>query len=328
MNRLSLSGYVSGIRAGNRVVLSRAITLSESQLPADRQLAQDVLQELLPLTGNSFRIGITGVPGVGKSTFIEAFGMYLLEKTQKKLAVLAIDPSSRKTGGSILGDKTRMERLSNHPASFIRPSPAKNTPGGTGSSTREAILLCEAAGFEHIFVETVGVGQAETAVKDMTDFFLLLMLAGAGDDLQGIKKGIMEMADLLLITKADQHNMQQAQLAKAHYQNALHLFLPNDNGWQPQVLTCSALTGNGIPETWHILEKYKNEMSLNGFLTENRRQQQVQWFYEILRQQLETLFFADEATRLQLADTENRVSRGELPAVKAALQLLKTQIKS
>jgi LAO/AO transport system kinase len=322
MNRLSIAEYVSGIRSGNRIILSKAITLTESKLPSDQNLAQEVIQQILPFAGNSFRIGITGVPGVGKSTFIEAFGLYIIEKVQKKVAVLTIDPSSQKSGGSILGDKTRMESLSHNPQAFIRPSPSGNSLGGVAKSTRETILLCEAAGFETILIETVGVGQSETVVKDMTDFFLLLMLAGAGDELQGIKKGIMEMADLLLITKADSNNEKQTKLAKAHYENAMHLFLPNENGWQSEVLTCSSLTGKGLPEAWQIMEKYKIKMEQNGFFQENRMQQNIHWLYDTIRQKLEETFFSNAAILQKLATIENQVRNGEMPSVKGALTLL------
>ncbi|WP_296705979.1 methylmalonyl Co-A mutase-associated GTPase MeaB, partial [Algoriphagus sp.] len=239
--RLSLEDYRSGVLNGNRVRLSQAITLVESTLDQDLKLASELVQEILPHTGKSIRIGITGVPGVGKSTFIEAFGSLLLSEG-KKLAVLAVDPSSQKSKGSILGDKTRMEKLAADKKAFIRPSPAGTTLGGVAAKTRETILLCEAAGFDVILVETVGVGQSETSVKSMVDFFLLLVLAGAGDELQGIKKGIMEMADGIVIHKAEEDNFAAAKRAKANYQNALHLFPKTESGWIPPVLTASSLT--------------------------------------------------------------------------------------
>ena len=236
--RLTPDQYQQGILSGNRLVLSRAITLAESTLPADQELARQVLEAVLPHTGKSVRVGITGVPGVGKSTFIEAFGQHFTTQG-RKLAVLAIDPTSQRSKGSILGDKTRMEQLSVNPKAYIRPSPAGQSLGGVTNATRQAMLLCEAAGFDTIFIETVGVGQSETAVHSMTDFFLLLMLAGAGDELQGIKRGIMEMADALVITKADGENMRKATAAKAEYQSALHLFPAAESNWSPKVLTCS-----------------------------------------------------------------------------------------
>ena len=261
--RLSLQEYAAGIQSGNRVVLSQAITLVESTLDEDQILASALVQELLAHTGRSIRIGITGVPGVGKSTFIEAFGKMLLE-LGKKVAVLAVDPSSQLSKGSILGDKTRMEGLALDKRAFIRPSPSGNTLGGVSGKTREAMLLCEAAGFDVILIETVGVGQSETAVKNMVDFFLLLMLSGAGDELQGIKKGIMEMADLVAITKADSGNELQARQAKVSYENALHLFPASGSGWYPKVLTCSAVTQTGIDDIWKTILAHRELLQQNG----------------------------------------------------------------
>jgi LAO/AO transport system kinase len=283
--RLSTEDYINGIREGNRFVLSRAITLIESRLPADREQADAIIQVLLPESGKSVRIGITGVPGVGKSTFIERFGM-LVTGYGKKLAVLAIDPSSPVTGGSIMGDKTRMEQLSHNPLAYIRPSPSGTSLGGVSRKTRETMLLCEAAGFEVIIVETVGVGQSETAVHSMTDFFLLLMLAGAGDELQGIKKGIMEMADAVAINKADGDNMKRAKIAQAEYRNALHFFPPKPYNWQPKVLTCSALEGSGLEEIWQMILDYRSLTQSNGWWERKRMQQQEAWLKELITEQL------------------------------------------
>lgn len=284
-----MSEFVKEIPKGNNVVLAQAITLAESLRTEDQILANKLIEELLPLTGKSVRIGITGVPGVGKSTFIEAFGK-LLTTNSKKIAVLAVDPSSVKTKGSILGDKTRMEELSKDTRAFIRPTATGNTLGGVADKTREAILLCEAAGYEVMIIETVGVGQSETAVRNMVDFFLLLMLAGAGDELQGIKKGIMEMADGVVITKADGENLKMANQAQADFQHALHLFSDSDSGWKPKVITSSALEKRGINETWKLIQDYLILTKGNGFFEKNRDQQNLVWFQEsiqlLLRQQL------------------------------------------
>jgi LAO/AO transport system kinase len=257
--RLSVEQYVKGVLAGDKIILSKAITLVESTLKSDHILAEKVIEKVLPHTGDSIRIGITGVPGVGKSTFIESFGK-LITSMDKKLAVLAIDPSSQRSKGSILGDKTRMESLSTDPMAYIRPSASGSSLGGVSTKTRETMLLCEAAGFEVIFVETVGVGQSETTVKGMVDFFLLLMLSGAGDELQGIKKGIMEMADTIAITKADGDNKSKCERAKREYKNALHLFPPSETGWYPNVLTCSAVNNEGLDAIWNEISKFSQHM--------------------------------------------------------------------
>lgn len=275
--RLSLTELEAGILAGNTAVLGQAITLAESQREEDHRLAEELLTLVLPNTGHSLRIGITGVPGVGKSTFIETFGKYLTAQN-KKVAVLAIDPSSGKTKGSILGDKTRMEELAKDPLAFIRPSATGNTLGGVANRTREAILLCEAAGYEIIIVETVGVGQSETSVRSMVDYFLLLMLAGAGDELQGIKKGIIEMADGLVITKADGENKKRAIQAQADFQYALHLFPLPESGVGSYVSTCSALEKQGIDKIWEVMVSYKEKTSLNGFFQAQRNKQDLEWF--------------------------------------------------
>ncbi|AEI48019.1 methylmalonyl Co-A mutase-associated GTPase MeaB [Runella slithyformis] len=320
-NRLSIEAYVEGVLAGNRLLLSRAITLIESQLPSDRVLAQLVLEQLLPHTGSAIRIGITGVPGVGKSTFIEAFGKELTA-TGKKLAVLAIDPTSQRSKGSIMGDKTRMEELSHDPLAYIRPSPSGGSLGGVANKTRETMLLCEAAGFEIIVIETVGVGQSETVVKGMVDFFLLLMLAGAGDELQGIKKGIMEMADAVVITKADGANQAAAQRAVAEYQNAFHLFPSHENGWLPPVLTCSAVEKKGLSEIWSQITLFDSQAKAGGFHLKNRQQQNLEWMHTLIRQTLEERFYHHPQIREKLHDIERLVQNEKWLPLRAATFLL------
>ncbi len=319
--RLLPQQYIDGILSGDRLILSRAITLTESRLPSDQEIAAEILQAVLPHTGFSLRVGITGVPGVGKSTFIEAFGSQITAQG-KKLAVLAIDPTSQRSGGSILGDKTRMDNLSRDPLAYVRPSPTGNSLGGVTASTRQAILLCEAAGHELVLVETVGVGQSETAVRNMTDFFLLLMLAGAGDELQGIKRGIMEMADAILINKADGENTAAAKRAQADYRNALHLFPPAASGWTPEVMPCSALTGTGLPEAWQMLERYRQLTQQNGFFTRNRQDQNLSWMHETIRRELEDSFYGNPRIRQLLPDLQRAVRSGGLSSLQAARQLL------
>jgi LAO/AO transport system kinase len=318
--RLSLSEYQEGVLAGNRVVLGQAITLIESTLDSDIQLASELVQSLLSKTGNSLRIGITGVPGVGKSTFIETFGKLLLDQG-KKVAVLAVDPSSQMTKGSILGDKTRMEKLSADKRAFIRPSPSGSTLGGVTAKTREAMMLCEAAGFDVILVETVGVGQSETAVKGMVDFFLLLMLAGAGDELQGIKKGIMEMADGVLINKADGDNMEEARKAKANYLNALHLFPLSENGWSAPVLTGSSITGEGLEEVWEMILKYEEKTKSTGFWDQNRANQRLKWLDEHVNFILGKAFHDHPTVRKMLASEKEKVRSGALSPLTFARDL-------
>jgi len=267
--------YIDGILNGERAVLSQAITLVESTLASDQQLAQKIIEACLPHSSNSLRIGITGVPGVGKSTFIEAMGLFLLEQQQNKLAVLAIDPSSARSKGSILGDKTRMEKLATHNHAFVRPSPSAGSLGGVAQKTRESIILCEAAGYNLIFVETVGVGQSETAVHSMVDFFLLLMLSGAGDELQGIKRGIMEMADAIVINKADGTNYQPALLAKAQYAQALHLFPTPVSGWTPQTAVCSSTQSSGLDTVWGLIKDYQQFTLANGYFNKKRKEQNL-----------------------------------------------------
>lgn len=319
--RLSLQEYLDGIQSGNRVILSRAITLIESQLPKDKALAQDLLEKLLMHTGKSIRIGITGVPGVGKSTFIEVFGKNITAQN-KKIAVLAIDPTSQITKGSIMGDKTRMEELAHDPLAYIRPSPAGNTLGGVANKTRETILLCEAAGFEIIIVETVGVGQSETIVKGMVDFFLLLMLAGAGDELQGIKRGIIEMADAIAITKADGDNLQSSKNARLEYLNALHLYPASHNNWQTPVLTCSALNNTGITEIWKTILSYVQKMHSSGFWEQNRQKQNIEWLYTFIRQTLEEDFYNNPIVKDKLSGIKESILSGQILPIQGAKELL------
>lgn len=325
--RLDTQEYIDGILKGDRLTLSRAITLIESRNPDDLPIAEAVLQGILPSTGKAVRIGITGVPGVGKSTFIESFGSYLTQ-SDKHIAVLTIDPSSQKTKGSILGDKTRMEQLARDPKAFIRPSASGSTLGGVSNKTREVMLLCEAAGFDVIIIETVGVGQSETLVHGMVDFFLLLMLAGAGDELQGIKKGIMEMAHAVVINKADGENVKAAKRAKVEYQNALHLFPADPSGWYPQVKVCSSLKNDGIEEIWKMITEHADQMTASGFLKKNRQQQQLSWFKENLQELLTNQFYANHDVQSQLPNIQKQVESGELPALNAAHLLIEKFYKN
>ncbi|MEZ5196734.1 MAG: methylmalonyl Co-A mutase-associated GTPase MeaB [Bacteroidales bacterium] len=324
---LDVNTYVSGIREGNRTILSKAITLVESSLPAHQNLAQEIIEKCLPFSGNSIRVGITGVPGVGKSTFIEALGIYLT-RNGKKLAVLAIDPSSEKTKGSILGDKTRMEQLSVDKNAFIRPSPSAGSLGGVARKTKEIIILCEAAGFDTVFVETVGVGQSETAVHSMVDFFLLLMLAGAGDELQGIKRGIMEMADALVINKADGDNIHKAELAKRAYANALHLFPPSGSGWIPRVETCSSISNVGIENVWQTLTDYHDLAVKSGYFESKRKQQEIKIMFSAIENKFQEEFKNDPEVNRILPSLEQKVISGEISSYKAAYQLLEVYFKN
>src|SRR5664280_44103 len=288
--KYSADEFVSGILSGNRIILSQAITLVESSLDDSHNTAQAIIEKCLPFSSRSIRIGITGVPGAGKSTFIETLGLHILNE-KRKVAVLTIDPSSERSKGSILGDKTRMEQLSIHPEAFIRPSPSAGTLGGVARKTRETIILCEAAGFDTIIVETVGVGQSETAVHSMVDFFLLLMLTGAGDELQGIKRGIIEMADAIAITKADGQNRLTAEAARVLYQNVLHLFPLPLSGWKPEVLTCSAFDNEGIPDLWECLTDYVSYTTKNGFFEECRKKQEVIRMHDSINDFLSNSFY-------------------------------------
>jgi LAO/AO transport system kinase len=314
---LTVSYLSDEILKGNTLALSEAITLLESSNQTDYQKAQALIKSILPHTGQSIRIGITGVPGVGKSTFIESFGTYLTE-IGHKVAVLAIDPSSEKTGGSILGDKTRMAKLAINKNAYIRPSATAGSLGGVARKTRESILLCEAANFDVILVETVGVGQSETAVHSMTDFFLLLMLAGAGDELQGIKRGIMEMADAILISKADGDNVKKANLARLDYKNALHLFPPNDNNWIPKVETLSTYENHGIKKTWEIIKTFEKQTKDNGFFELNRINQQKYWMNETLKEHILNDFFGNAEVKALIEDTQIKLIKGEITSFQAA----------
>lgn len=308
------------------MLLSRAITLVESTLEDDQLLAGQVMEGILPFSGRSIRIGITGVPGVGKSTFIERFGKLIVEKGLK-LAVLAVDPSSQQSLGSILGDKTRMESLAADKRAYIRPSPAGRALGGVSAKTREAMLICEAAGFDVILIETVGVGQSETAVRGMVDFFLLLMLAGAGDELQGIKKGIIEMCDALVINKADGLNLEAAKRAKREYANALHLFQARESGWNPKVMLCSGLEGTGLGDIWEAIEEYRSAMQQNGFWELNREGQRVEWFHDHIRYLLEARFFKNPSIKRRLAEVLSGVQAGKLSPIQQADDLVREFIR-
>ena len=320
-NILSADEYVNGILKGDMPLLSKAVTLVESSKPAHNELAQKIVEKCLPYSGKSIRVGITGVPGVGKSTFIESLGKYITSR-HEKLAVLAVDPSSERTKGSILGDKTRMEDLAADPLAYIRPSPAAGSLGGVARKTRETIVLCEAAGFSTIFIETVGVGQSETAVHSMTDFFLLLMLAGAGDELQGIKRGIMEMADAIAINKADGNNIEKAELAKMQYLNALHLYPVKESGWNPGVFTCSSLKNQGINEIWGAIEQYYSMTKTNGFLAKRRNEQAKYWMYETINEQLKNRFYNSPELKKILTKYESKVLNAEMSSYVAAGKLL------
>ena len=317
----------AGIQSGDIAALSSGITLIESTNPDHRNDANDLLKLCLPLSGNSLRIGITGVPGVGKSTFIESFGQVLLEKG-KKIAVLAVDPSSSVSRGSILGDKTRMQELSTKADVFIRPSPAGETLGGVARRTRESIVLCEAAGFDTILIETVGVGQSETIVKSMVDFFLLLMLAGAGDELQGIKKGIMEMADAVVITKADGDNEKKSKIAAGEYRSALHLFPPNSNDWIPEVFTCSAMAGTNIEQVFEVIDRFRRKMMSSGYLNANRLKQDKKWLSEALKELILSEFFLNEEMQKELRGIEARLEAGELTSFQAAEVVYKSYVRT
>jgi len=317
----TVSEYVEGILKGNITILGQAVTLIESAKPEHQIVAQEVIEKCLPYTGNSIRVGITGVPGAGKSTSIDAFGMHIL-KEGDKLAVLAIDPSSELTKGSILGDKTRMERLSQEKNAFIRPSPSAGSLGGVARKTRETIILCEAAGFNKIIVETVGVGQSETAVHSMVDFFLLIQLAGTGDELQGIKRGIMEMADGIVINKADGNNIEKARLAQSHFKNALHLFPTADSGWSPQVLTYSGYYEIGINEVLKMIDEYIAFVKKNGYFDYRRNAQSRYWMYETINEKLKNNFYNNQEIQDQLKIYEQQVLNSQISSFAAANKLL------
>jgi len=321
-NSFSLQAYIDGLLSGNIAVLSRAITLIESRKTAHQEVAARLIDAILPYSGQSLRIGITGVPGVGKSTFIEAFGMHLI-KDGKKVAVLAIDPSSSISKGSILGDKTRMEQLSVHPNAFIRPSAASGSLGGVTYKTREATLLCEAAGFNTIIIETVGVGQSETEVSHISDFFLLLMLAGAGDELQGIKRGIMEMADGLVITKADGNNIEKAKSARSEYARALHFLPPHPSGWIPEVKICSSYDNTGIAAVSEMIEKYCQHQTANGYFRQKRQEQDLFAFQRLLNEQLNRVLYAKPGLKEEITQIEQEIQNGLLSPYSAVSRVMR-----
>lgn len=318
----SVSDYVEGILRGDVTMLGQAVTLVESTHPEHQQMAQEVIEKCLPYSGKSVRIGISGVPGAGKSTSIDEFGVHVLKAYGGKLAVLAIDPSSERSKGSILGDKTRMEKLSVHPDSFIRPSPSAGSLGGVARKTRETIVLCEAAGFDKIFVETVGVGQSEVACHSMVDFFLLIQLAGTGDELQGIKRGIMEMADGIVINKCDGNNVDKCQLAATQFRNALHLFPLPESGWTPEVLTYSGFYGYGIKEVWDMIYRYLDFVKKNGFFEHRRQEQAKYWMYESVNEQLRNSFYFQPVIADMLKVLETDVLEGRKTSFMAAKQIL------
>ena len=308
---VDVAAYAKGVVEGDRGVLSRAITLVESTRADHREQAQELLVELLPRSGGAHRVGITGVPGVGKSTFIDALGTWLTGQG-RKVAVLAVDPSSTRTGGSILGDKTRMARLANDANAFIRPSPAAGTLGGVAAKTRETMLICEAAGFDVILVETVGIGQSETAVADMTDFFLVLMLPGAGDELQGIKKGVVEIADMIAVNKADGDNVRRAKAAAGEYRAALHILTPRSPTWAPPVITYSALAGDGIAQLWEQVLAHRQQLSASGEFAALRREQQVKWMWTMLEDRFHLRLKSDAKLKARLPAIEKSVAEGTL----------------
>ena len=319
--KLTTDEYVAGILEGNITTLSQAITLIESNNPDHYAQAQEIIERCLPYSGKSVRIGITGVPGAGKSTFIEAVGN-MVTSLHHKLAVLAIDPSSERSGGSILGDKTRMESIVHNPDVFVRPSPSAGSLGGVARKTRESVILCEAAGYDVIFIETVGVGQSETAVHSMVDMFLMLQISGAGDELQGIKRGIMEMADMMVITKADGENIHKAQLAKAQYQNALHLFPLPESQWRAKVYTCSSVDKVGLEEVWNGVEEYLDHIEANGYFQANRNRQNKYWMYETINETLKNAFYRNPEIEGRIAEVEQRVLEAKLSSFIAAKELL------
>jgi LAO/AO transport system kinase len=318
---ITIHEYIEGILHGNRMLLSRAITMVESSLSRHHILARQILDKCLPHSGNSIRIGITGIPGVGKSTFIEALGSSLI-KQGKKVAVLAVDPSSSKSKGSILGDKTRMSKLAVEENAFIRPSPSAGTLGGVARKTRETILLCEAAGYDTILIETVGVGQSETTVHSMVDFFLVLMLPGTGDELQGIKRGIMELADMIVLHKSDDHPIEKIKLAERILLNALHFFPPNESGWIPKVQHCSSLNLTGISDIWDIITEYKQHTLSNGYFDQNRKDQAKFWLFETINNELLRSFSSDKRIHSRMKLLEQEVLSNKISPFIAAQELL------
>lgn len=323
---LAPAEYVEGVRSADRTTLARTITLVESRAAADREVATEVLTQLMPLTGRSVRVGVTGVPGVGKSTFLDSLGSHLTS-TGHRVAVLAVDPSSGVSGGSILGDKTRMPRLSVDPEAYVRPSPATGTLGGVTARTREAMLVCEAAGFDTVLVETVGVGQSETVAAEMTDTFLALMLPGAGDELQGIKRGLMELADVLAVNKADGDRAGVAAGAARDLRAALRLLHPSKDGWRPPVLTCSGLTGEGVPEVWEAVLAHRAAATESGHFQARRRIQNERWMWALVDQGLHDALRSDLSLRERAEELRDEVASGALPATVAAQQILQAFLR-
>ena len=325
---LSVADMVDGILKGDITILSQAVTLVESVNPDHYGRAQEVIDRCLPYSGNSVRIGISGVPGAGKSTSIDEFGIHVLDRFGGKLAVLAIDPSSERSKGSILGDKTRMEKLSQRKEAFIRPSPTAGSLGGVARKTRETIILCEAAGFDKIFVETVGVGQSETACHSMVDFFLLIQLAGTGDELQGIKRGIMEIADGIVINKCDGNNVDKCHMAATNFRNALHFFPMPDSGWLPKVLCYSGFYGTGIKEVWDMIYQYLDFVKQNGYFSFRRNEQSKYWMYESINEHLRNSFYHNKLIEQHIKEAEQQVLHGEITSFKAAGDLLEMYFKT
>jgi len=317
----SAEDYVNGILAGDRLTLARTITLIESVLPAHQDLARNIVDKLLPHTGNSVRVGITGVPGAGKSTYIESFGTMLTEMGHK-IAVLAIDPSSTRSGGSILGDKTRMEKLAVNENAFIRPSPSSGTLGGVGRKTRETMLVCEAAGYDVVIIETVGVGQSETTVASMVDFFLVLMIAGAGDELQGIKKGVLEVADAIVINKADGDNIDKAKMARSEYEAALHMLMPASLNWSPPVLTCSSLFSKGMKKIWQTITSHRDTFTESGEFGAKRKEQALEWMNFLLDDGLRRWFYNNPEVAARLPELKSAIASQEISPTAAADSLL------
>jgi LAO/AO transport system kinase len=308
--KLSVDDYVQGVLKGNRTIIAQAITLVESNLPIHMEMAQNVLKQLIPYTGNSIRIGFTGVPGAGKSTLIESFGMMLCDQNHR-VAVLAVDPTSSVSKGSILGDKTRMEQLSRHANAYVRPSPSSGTLGGVTRKSRETLLICEAAGYDVIIVETVGVGQSEITVRSMVDFFLVLMLTGAGDELQGMKKGVMELADAIFINKADGNNKQAAMNAKTEYNRLLHFLQPATEGWETKAFTVSALTGEGVDHLWNVIKKYKEVTSRTNVFEKRRKEQLIDWVHSMIENQLKARFYGNLLMKKEIAEMEKFLLSGQ-----------------
>ncbi|MFE5429267.1 methylmalonyl Co-A mutase-associated GTPase MeaB [Peribacillus simplex] len=319
-SHLTVNDYVQGVMNGNRAIIAQAITLVESNLPKHMEMAQKVLKKLIPYTGKSIRIGFTGVPGAGKSTLIESFGMMLCEQNHR-VAVLAVDPTSSVSRGSILGDKTRMEHLSRHPHAYVRPSPSSGMLGGVTRKSRETLLICEAAGYDVIIVETVGVGQSEITVRSMVDFFLVIMLTGAGDELQGMKKGVMELADAIFINKADGLNKQAALNAKVEYNRLLHFLQPITEGWETKAFTVSAITGEGVSNIWKIIQKYKQVTSRNGFFGKRRKEQMIDWVHSMIEDQLKARFYGNPSMKKNITKMEGLLLSGHTSPTLAVQQL-------